>query len=122
VDTIPSSRHIKVVIDGVTVADTHRAVLLFETDLPTRYYIPSEDVRKDLLHETELNTSCPYKGIASYWSVATGDKIHNNVVWGYPEPIPEIPKIKGLLSFKNEKLDVYLDGELEVKPQTAWSK
>jgi len=97
VDTILSSRHIQVLVDGVTVADTRRAVLLFETGLPTRYYIPTDDVQMDLLRKTDTQTSCPYKGIASYWSVAIGDKEHKDIVWGYLEPISEIPKIKGLL-------------------------
>ncbi len=113
VDTLPSSRHIKVVVDGVTVAETTRPFLLFETGLPTRYYIPPEDVRQELLEPTNTQTSCPYKGIASYWSVKAGDQVHKDIVWSYPEPIVEIPKIKGLLSFYNEKVAIYVDGELE---------
>jgi len=121
VDTIISSRHIRVEIDGVTVADTQRPFLLFETDLPTRYYLPSEDVHMDLLQVTGTQTSCPYKGVASYWSVKIGHKVHKDVVWSYPDPIAEIPKIKGLLGFYNEKMDIYVDGELEERPGTAWS-
>lgn len=119
VDTIKSSHHIRVVIAGVTVADTHRPYLLFETSLPTRYYIPPEDVRQDLLTPTATTTRCPYKGVASYWSVKVGDNDHADVVWGYLDPIPESPKIKGLLSFYNEKVDIYVDGELEAKPRTV---
>jgi uncharacterized protein (DUF427 family) len=113
VDTVPSSRHIRVEVDGVTVAETTRPYLLFETGLPTRYYIPPEDVCLDLLEQTETHTACPYKGVASYCSVKVGDRIHKDIVWAYPDPIAEIPKIKGLLSFYNEKLDIYVDGELE---------
>ncbi|MFQ5398968.1 MAG: DUF427 domain-containing protein [Anaerolineae bacterium] len=121
VDTVPSSRHIRVEVDGVTVAETTRPYLLFETNLPTRYYIPPEDVRMELLEPTDTQTACPYKGTASYWSVKIGDKVHKDIVWGYPDPIPECPKIKGLLSFYNEKLDIYVDGELEARPQSPWS-
>jgi uncharacterized protein (DUF427 family) len=121
VDTMPGSRHVRVMIDGVTVAETRRPYLLFETGLPTRYYIPPEDMRMDLLEPTNTHTACPYKGIASYWSVKTGNQVRKDVVWGYPEPIAEIPKIKGLLSFYNEKVDIYVDGQLEARPKTAWS-
>ena len=121
VDAIPSSRHVRVEIDGVTMADTQRPVLLFETDLPTRYYIPHEDVRKELLEPTNTETRCPYKGVAAYWSAHVNDKTYRDVVWSYPEPIPECPKIEGLLAFFNEKVDLFVDGELEERPHTLWS-
>ena len=113
VDTMPSSRHIRVEIDGVTVAETTRPYLLFETNLPIRYYIPPEDVRLDLLEPTDSHTRCPYKGLASYWTAKIGDRDYKDIVWGYPNPIPESPKIKGLLSIYNERVDIYVDGELE---------
>lgn len=121
VDTLPSSRHIRVVIEGETIADTRRPHLLFETALPTRYYIPKEDVRMELLEPTETHTRCPYKGIASYWSVNVGGKVFEDIVWSYPDPIPECPKIKDLLCFFNEKVDIYLDGELQERPPSPWS-
>lgn len=121
VDTLPSSRHIQVVIDGETVADTGRAYLLFETGLPTRYYIPPEDVQMNLLTPTETHTRCPYKGLASYWNINVNGSVHEDVVWGYLDPIPESPKIKGSVSFYNEKVDIYVDGMLEEKPRTVWS-
>ncbi len=113
VDTVPSSRHIRVEIDGVTVADSTQPILLFETHLRTRYYLPAEDVRMELLTQTDTHTGCPYKGVASYWSVQVGETVHKDIVWSYPNPIPEIPKIKGLLSFYNEKVDIYVDDVLE---------
>ncbi len=122
VDVLPSSRHIRVVIDGQTVADTHRPFLLFEAPLPTRYYLPQEDVRMDLLAPTATHTRCPYKGLASYWSVKLRDHTAEDVVWGYPDPIPECPKIKDLLCFYNEKVDVYVDEELQARPRTPWSE
>ncbi|MCP4357816.1 MAG: DUF427 domain-containing protein [Chloroflexi bacterium] len=121
VDTVASSRHIKVMIEGVTVAETTRPYLLFETNLPTRYYIPPQDVKMDLLTPTDTVTQCPYKGDAAYWTVDVNGRTHKDIAWGYPNPILEIPKIKGLLSFYNEKVDVYVDGKLEPRPQTAWS-
>ncbi|MFN8456022.1 MAG: DUF427 domain-containing protein [Anaerolineae bacterium] len=121
VDVMPSSRHVRVVMAGETVAESRRPYLLFETSLPTRYYLPREDVRLDLLEPSGLKTRCPYKGIASYWSVKIGDQMFKNVIWSYPDPIPENPKIKNLMCFFNERVDLYVDGELQPRPQTPWS-
>jgi uncharacterized protein (DUF427 family) len=121
VDVVRSSRHVQVVIAGETVADTQRPYLLFETGLPTRYYIPQEDVRRELLEPSRGTTRCPYKGGASYWSLRIGDQFFENIVWSYLDPIPECSKIKGLMSFYNEKVDLYVDGELQPRPATPWS-
>ena len=116
VDALRSSRHVRVVMAGETVAETTRPVLLFETGLPTRYYIPPEDVRLDLLEPSGAGTRCPYKGVASYHSVRVGGELVADVVWHYPFPIPECPKIEGLLAFYNERVDLYVDGELQERP------
>ncbi len=121
VDVLESTRHVRVVIDGQTVAETRRPRLLFETTHPTRYYIPPEDVRLDLLTPTDTHTRCPYKGEASYWTAKIGDAEWRDIVWSYPDPIAECPRIKGYLSFFNEKVDIYVDGELQERPITAWS-
>ena len=121
VDVIRSSRHVQVVIAGETVADTQRPYLLLETGLPTRYYIPQEDVRMELLEPSRSTTRCPYKGVASYWSLRIGDQFFENIVWSYLDPIPECSKVKGLMSFYNEKVDLYVDGELQPRPATPWS-
>ncbi len=121
VDVLESTRHVRVVIDGQTVAETRRPRLLFETGLPTRYYIPPEDVRMDLLSPTNTHTVCPYKGQASYWTAKVGDAERQDIVWSYPNPIAECPRIKGYLSFFNEKVDIYVDGELQPRPVTNWS-
>ncbi len=123
VDALPSKRHVRVVIDGVTVADTRRPHLLFETNHPVRYYLPQEDVRMDLLVPSATTSRCPYKGPASYWSVNLGDQVFDDLVWGYMEPIPECPKIKGLLCFWHERgADIYVDGEMIPPPTTKWAQ
>ena len=99
VDVLNSSRHVRIEIEGVTVADTTRPRLLFETGLPMRCYIPRADVSMDLLEPSDSHTQCPYKGIASYYSVRIDDRVHEDLVWTYPFPIPECPKIEGLLAF-----------------------
>ena len=121
VDTVHSSRHVRVEIDGVTLGETRRPILLFETGLPTRYYIPKQDVRMDLLEPTESVTRCPYKGVARYWSARVRDKLIKDIVWSYPAPIPECPKIENLLSFYNEHVDLYVDGVLQERPITPLS-
>ncbi|PJF44056.1 MAG: hypothetical protein CUN55_05900 [Phototrophicales bacterium] len=115
VDVRRSDRHVRVVIDGVTVAETTNALFLFETGIRTRYYIPQEDIRMDLLSRTDTQTICPYKGFASYWSVTINGNVYEDIVWAYEDPFPEASPIKGALSFYNEKLDIYVDGVLEDK-------
>jgi uncharacterized protein (DUF427 family) len=117
VDVLNSSRHVKVVVGGQVVAETRRPRLLFETGIRTRYYIPKVDVRMDLLERTATATGCPYKGTAAYWSVRVGDQLVPDAVWGYPFPIPECSKIQNLLAFYNEKVDIYVDGELDSAPR-----
>lgn len=121
IDILPSSRRVRIEIDGETVADTTHASFLYETGLPTRYYIPKTDVRMDLLTPTDTETACPYKGTARYWSVTVDGKTYEDVVWGYDIALPESQKITGLVSFYNEKVDVYVDEVLEKKPKTKFS-
>jgi len=121
VDILPSSRHIEVVMGGTTVADSHHPRLLFETGLPTRYYLPKTDVRMDLLSPTATQTHCPYKGTAGYWSVEVDGEVHEDIVWSYRTPVAESMRIAGLVSFYNEKVDIYVDGELQDRPQTMFS-
>jgi len=118
VDALPSSRHVVLEVDGVIVADSHRPVLLFETGLPVRYYLPLADVRLDLLRPTATKTHCPYKGTATYWSLDTGTALHKDLVWIYRAPLPESQKIAGLACFYNEKVDIEVDGILEEGSRT----
>ncbi|TMC13679.1 MAG: DUF427 domain-containing protein [Chloroflexi bacterium] len=121
VDTVHSSRQVRVEVEGQVIAESSRPVLLYETGLPTRYYIPKLDVRMELLERVDTVTHCPYKGDAVYWNLKLGDKTYKDFVWSYPRPIPEIPKIENLLSFYNEKVDIYLDGKLQERPVSPFS-
>lgn len=121
IDIAPSGRRVRVEIDGETVADTTNASFLFETNLPTRYYIPKTDVRMELLTPTDSATHCPYKGTARYWSVDVGGNSYPDIVWGYDAPLAESQKIVGLVSFYNEKVDIYVDEVLEEQPKTKFS-
>ena len=118
-----ATRSVRVILGGETIAETDHARFLFETRLPTRYYIPREDVRMDLLVPSNKITACPYKGKARYWSARIRDQFYPDIVWSYPEPIPECPKIKGLLCFFNEQVDdIQIDGASVPRPVTPWSK
>src|SRR3954464_2207115 len=107
VDVRRSSRHVRVMIDGQVVADSERPLLLFETGLPVRYYLPPEDVRTDLLEQSDSHSFCAYKGEASYRSLpGAGD-----IAWFYPGPLPDNAEIRDHLAFFNERADIEVDGE-----------
>ncbi|MFF7448809.1 MULTISPECIES: DUF427 domain-containing protein [unclassified Streptomyces] len=121
VDALPSSRHVVVEVAGRVVADTRRPVLLFETSLPTRYYLPREDVRLDLFAATDHRTGCPYKGTAEYWTWRGDEDVPRDVLWSYPEPLPAVAPIRGLLAFYNEAVDLTVDGERRPRPVTPFT-
>jgi len=116
IDILHSSRHVEVVVNGVTVADSRRPTLLFETGMPTRYYLPLTDIRTELLRPSSRSTGCPYKGTASYWSLEVADERLEDVLWTYASPLPESARIAGLASFYNERVDILVDGVLQARP------
>ena len=99
----PTDRHVEVTLGGERLAASDRAVVLEETGLPARYYLPREDVRTELLRPTSTRTTCPYKGEASYWSVEVGGQVHKDLVWSYEDPIPQAAGIAGLMCFYSER-------------------
>jgi uncharacterized protein (DUF427 family) len=122
VDVIRTDRHIRVSLEGELLAETSSAVALFETGLPTRWYIPVDDVVAQTA-DSDTVTHCPYKGAASYKSVQLGDgTIHKDLIWFYPEPLAEVGPIEGRLCFFNEKVDLELDGEPQERPDSARSR
>jgi uncharacterized protein (DUF427 family) len=121
VDVLPSSRHVRIEVEGQTVAESTSPRLLFETGLPVRYYLPKTHVRMDLLTATHTESHCPYKGTAEWWSVSAGGKLHEDLAWSYPTTLPESQKIAGLVAFYDEKVDVYVDGVLQERPHTKFS-
>jgi len=105
VDVRPSSRIVRVEYGGECIAQTRRALFVFETDLPTRYYVPAADVRHEFLVLSQHHTTCPYKGHASYWTLRVGDRSAENAIWSYSDPLPECPRIRDYLCFYPEKVD-----------------
>jgi uncharacterized protein (DUF427 family) len=119
VDVRRTDRHVRISLDGELLAESDRAMALFESNLPTRWYLPREDVVAEL-EPSDTVTRCPYKGTAGYYSV-TGIDDGKDLIWYYAEAFPESSQIAGLLCFFNEKVDVELDGELEERPESPWS-
>src|SRR5713226_2045167 len=114
VDALRSHRHVRVSLEGITLAETTTPVLVFETGLPTRYYFDRTDVDFSHLVPAGTQTACPYKGVTSgYWSVRTGDKVrddHQDLAWAYDYPTRQLQPIAGLIAFYNEKIDLDVDG------------
>jgi uncharacterized protein (DUF427 family) len=121
IDTRRSSRHVRIELDGELLAESSRATLLFETRLPTRFYLPREDVLADL-RPSARHTHCPYKGQASYWSLEVAGRAQQDLAWSYEDPLPEVGPVTGLVAFYDERVDVVLDGERRARPRTAVSK
>jgi uncharacterized protein (DUF427 family) len=121
VDILASSRHVRVALDGVTLAESRAPRILYETGLPPRYYLPLSDLRLDLLVPSDKHTHCPYKGTAAYWSVRVGERTYDDYVWIYRTPLPESQKIAGLCCFYNERVDLYVDGVRQDRPRTPFS-
>ena len=108
-------------IAGETVADSARSVMLFETYLPTRYYLPRDDVRMELLTPTDSTSVCAYKGRARYWSVEVGDTRIDDVAWSYENPDNYAVPVKDLICFYNERVDISVDGVPQDRPRSPWS-
>jgi uncharacterized protein (DUF427 family) len=122
IDTIGTDRHIRITSGGELLAETDRAVALFESNLPARWYVPREDVVAELI-PSDTVTRCPYKGTAGYYDVRLeSGEILEDLIWIYSEALPESSRIAGLLAFYNERVDVELDGELQERPETPWSR
>jgi uncharacterized protein (DUF427 family) len=120
-DILPSSRRVRIELDGRLLAETSRSRLLFEgTLLPPRAYIPLEDVRVPL-HASAKRTWCAYKGQASYWSADVAGERIADLAWSYEAPLRAAADITGLLAFFNERVDLILDGERLQRPVTPWS-
>jgi uncharacterized protein (DUF427 family) len=120
IDVLPSSRRVRVELDGQVLAESSRPTLLFETMLPARYYLPREDIRAELT-PSATRTYCAYKGQASYWSASAGDLAVPDIAWTYEQPRHDAAQVRGLIAFFNERLDVTVDGERLDRPLTPWS-
>ncbi|TDC46687.1 DUF427 domain-containing protein [Jiangella ureilytica] len=121
IDVRSSSRHVVISVDGVVLAETTRARLLFETHLPTRTYVPRSDVRLQLLEPSETRSWCAYKGHARYWSARIGGELHRNLAWSYEDPLSDGVEVKDHITFFDEKVDVTVDSTPVPRPVSPWS-
>ena len=122
VDALRSTRTVKVELEGLVLAQTSSPIMVFETGLPTRYYINRTEVAFDQLVPTDTVTECPYKGrTTGYWSVRVGNTVHPDVAWSYGFPTRQLLPIAGLIAFYNERVDTFVDGEQIDRPTTHFS-
>jgi uncharacterized protein (DUF427 family) len=121
VDVRRTSRHLVVSAEGVRLAESTRARALFETGLPTRWYMPRQDVVAEL-EPSDLMTECAYKGAASYFSVRAGDTLLENIAWTYVDPRHDAADVRDYVCFFNEAVDIDVDGEREERPATPWGR
>jgi uncharacterized protein (DUF427 family) len=121
VDVRRSSLPVRVEVEGVLVAETTRPSLAFETNLPTRFYFPREDVKIELA-PTDRRTFCPYKGEASYWSFEAGGRTIDNLLWSYEDPLEDARGLTGLMALFDEVVDVTVDGKRRERPDTEFAR
>jgi uncharacterized protein (DUF427 family) len=120
-DVLPSDRHVVVASEGTVLADTRRAVAIYETMLPARWYVPRDDVRMDLLAPSDATSTCAYKGHATYFSLAVGSSDDSvDIAWTYVDPLPEAALVKDLVCFYSERTDLTVDGVDVPRPDTLW--
>ena len=123
VDALRSDRPVRVELGGVVLADSPSPVMVFETGLPTRYYVSRIHVNFAHLNPSDTETACPYKGVTSaYWSVQVGDTVHQDLAWAYDFPTRELLPIAGMVAFYNEMVDTFVDGQLLERPHTHFSR
>ncbi|MBS1895202.1 MAG: DUF427 domain-containing protein [Actinobacteria bacterium] len=121
VDAIRSSRHIRVELDGIVLAESAAPVMLFETGLPTRHYVQRTDVFFSHLERSDTVTYCPYKGTTSdYWSATVGGRTERDIAWSYAYPNVAVAAIAGLVAFYDERVDTFLDGVPVTRPRTKF--
>lgn len=123
IDVCRTSRHVQVSVDGVPLASSRRARVLYEAALPPRWYLPWEDVEVSLLEPSSSLTRCAYKGVASYWNVRLpSGAVARDLVWSYPDPQHDALPVRDMACFFNERVDISLDGAGSDRPVTQWSE
>ncbi|MGD2082273.1 MAG: DUF427 domain-containing protein [Chromatiales bacterium] len=113
---VPDERRVRVLADGLILADTQRSVRVLETASPPTFYLPPEDIRTDLLLPTGKSTFCEWKGRASYFAVRLGDRLIENAAWTYPEAFAEFQPIAGLVAFYPHAVECWV-GDERARPQ-----
>jgi uncharacterized protein (DUF427 family) len=119
VDALRSTRTVRVELDGAVLGQSSSPIMVFETGLPTRYYLNRSEINFDHLVATDTVTECPYKGTTGgYWSARVGAEVHADIAWSYDFPTRQLLPIAGLVAFYNERVDIIVDGQLLERPKT----
>ncbi len=122
VDALRSTRRVRVEADGVVLAESAAPVLVFETGLPTRFYLDRSAVNFEHLLVSDTETPCPYKGRTSnYWSARVNGATHDDVAWSYDFPTRQLLSVTGLVAFYDERVDTFVDGVLRERPRTHFA-
>lgn len=122
VDAVRSNRPVRIELDGTVLAEAPSSVMVFETGLPTRYYLDRTTLDLSVLEPSDTVTECPYKGVTSgYWSARVGDRLIPDLAWTYAFPTRQLLPIAGLVAFYNERVDITLDGVRLDRPETTFS-
>ena len=113
----PTTRRVRVVFNGLTIAETTRAIRVLETSHPPVYYIPPADIKMDYLTATARHTYCEFKGAASYYTLTVGDKRSGNAAWFYPNPTADFAAIRNYIAFYPGQVDACYVNDERVQPQ-----
>ncbi len=123
IDTLATSRRVRILLAGEVLADSNSARALYETGLPIRYYLPFRDVRLAMIGPSDTVTQCAYKGSARHWSANAADGASFDVAWTYDDGVRrEAEDVRGRIAFYNERTDVEIDGVTQERPRTPWSR
>lgn len=106
ITVMPHDGRVTVRFGGVVVAETDRALVLREADYPPAFYIPFADCVAAHFEKTDHSTACPFKGVASYWTLSAGDARAENAVWGYETPFDEVAEIAGHVAFYPDTVEI----------------
>ena len=111
---VPVQGKVRVMFGGEAIVDTANAFVLLETRHAPVYYFAKSDVAAEVLSPTEHSSHCPFKGDAIYWSLKVGDQVAENAMWGYPNPVPEVPELGKLVAFYQDQVDSWWLDDVEI--------
>lgn len=115
----PTPKRIRVVFNGITIADSTQALRLLETSHPPSYYLPQADLQMAYFTPTPRHTFCEYKGQAHYWTLHVEGQRAENVAWSYPSPNSAYSALKDYVAFYPARMEAcFVDEELAI-PQAG---
>ena len=114
IDFEPLPYRVRAEVSGKTVLDSARVLVMYELGHAPVCYVPSGDLRQDLLSASDHSTYCPYKGDASYWSLTVAGRVLENAVWGYLDPYSEMAGLAGLMSVYWDRMDAWFHDDARI--------